>query len=129
LLSGLLLFELEEAPGAPVDDVVEVSNDFRALEPGMTRLREGFPLYDRLPREMHARPVSGGRGSDKEPGEFHRTRPGNTRFVPTPPHEIDSWRVLSYARSYMACPIVSYHTRMSCNAALRLLKTPAPKID
>jgi hypothetical protein len=34
--------------------------------------------------------VSGGRGSDKEPGEFRRTRPGNARFVPTPPHEIES---------------------------------------
>lgn len=41
-LSDLLLFELEEAPGVPFDDVVEVSNYVAALEHGMARLREGF---------------------------------------------------------------------------------------
>ncbi len=95
-LSDLLLFELEEAPGTPVDDVVEVSNYIRSLEHGMARLREGFPLCNRLLREMHAHLMSRGRGSDKEPGEFRRTqnwiggtRPGNARFVPPPPHELD----------------------------------------
>ena len=43
-LSDLLLFELEEAPGVPLDDVVEVSNYVAALEHGLARLREGFPL-------------------------------------------------------------------------------------
>ena len=33
-LSDLLLFELEEAPGSPLDDVVEVSNYVAALEIG-----------------------------------------------------------------------------------------------
>jgi Fic family protein len=96
-LSDLLLFELEEAPGTPIADVVEVSNYIRALENGMARLREGFPLCNRLLREMHAHLMSRGRGSDKEPGEFRRsqnwiggTRPGNARFVPPPPHEVDA---------------------------------------
>ena len=40
-LSDLLLFELEEAPGVPFDDVVEVSNYVGALEHGMGRLRGG----------------------------------------------------------------------------------------
>jgi len=95
-LSDLLLFELEDAPGTPIDDVVEVSNYIRALEHGMARLREGFPLCNRLLREMHAHLMSRGRGSDKEPGEFRRsqnwiggTRPGNARFVPPPPHEVE----------------------------------------
>ena len=52
--SDLLLFELEEAPGSPIDDVVEVSNYVAALNHGMERLREGFPLSNRLLREMHA---------------------------------------------------------------------------
>ena len=52
-LSDLLLFELEEAPGVPFDDVVEVSNYVAALEHGMARLRGGFPLSNRLIREMH----------------------------------------------------------------------------
>ena len=41
-LSDLLLFELPEAPGAPLhEDVVEVSNYVRALEHGMGRLKNG----------------------------------------------------------------------------------------
>lgn len=95
-ISDLLLFELEEAPGTPFDDVVEVSNYIAALEHGMARLREGFPLCNRLLRETHARLMARGRGSDKEPGEFRRsqnwiggTRPGNARFVPPPPHEVE----------------------------------------
>lgn len=90
-LSDLLLFELEEAPGAPFDDVVEVSNYVAALEHGVARLRDHFPLSNRLIREMHAKLLSRGRGSEKSPGEFRRsqnwiggTRPGNARFVPPP---------------------------------------------
>lgn len=91
-LSDLLLFELEETPGVPLDDVVEVSNYVSALEHGLARLREGFPLSNRLIREIHGVLISGSRGSGKEPGEFRRsqnwiggTRPGNASFVP-PPH-------------------------------------------
>src|SRR3989339_31230 len=39
-LSDLLLFELDEAPGVPLDDVVEVSYYVAALDHGMMRLRE-----------------------------------------------------------------------------------------
>ena len=95
-LSDLLIFELEEVPGGPMDDVVEVSNYIAALEHGMSRLREGFPLSNRLLREMHAALMSKGRGSEKQPGEFRRsqnwiggTRPGNARFVPPPPQEVE----------------------------------------
>jgi Fic family protein len=91
-LSDLLLFELEEAPGAPLDDVVEVSNYVAALDHGLSRLREGFPLSNRLIREVHGVLLARGRGSGKEPGEFRMsqnwiggTRPGNAMFVP-PPH-------------------------------------------
>ena len=38
-LSDLLLFELEEVPGSPLDDVVEVSNYIAALDHGMARQR------------------------------------------------------------------------------------------
>jgi len=90
-LSDLLLFELDEAPGVPIDDVVEVSNYVAALEHGLRRLREGFPLSNRLIREVHQKLLARGRGADKEPGEFRRsqnwiggTRPGNATFVPPP---------------------------------------------
>ena len=39
-LSDLLLFELDEAPGVPSDDVAEVSNYVAALEHGLKRLKE-----------------------------------------------------------------------------------------
>lgn len=91
-LSDLLLFELDEAPGVPLDDVTEVSNYVLALEHGLERLRGGFPLSSRLIREIHAALLSRGRGSGKQPGDFRTsqnwiggTRPGNAAFVP-PPH-------------------------------------------
>jgi len=96
-LAQLLLFELEEAPGVPLDDVLEVSNYVAALEHGLKRLREGFPLSNRLIREMHAVLLSRGRGSEKSPGEFRRsqnwiggTRPGNAHFVPPPPQHVQA---------------------------------------
>jgi len=91
-LSDLLLFELDEAPGVPIEDATEVSNYVAALDHGLKRLREGFPLSNRLIREIHRVLLSRGRGSGKNPGEFRRsqnwiggTRPGNATFVP-PPH-------------------------------------------
>ena len=94
-LAQLLLFELEETPGVPLDDVLEVSNYVAALEHGLKRLKEGFPLSNRLIREMHAVLLSRGRGSEKSPGEFRRTqnwiggtRPGNAHFVPPPPQHV-----------------------------------------
>jgi Fic family protein len=44
-LSDLLLFELDEAPGVPLDDVTEVSNYVAALDHGLARLRDGFPIF------------------------------------------------------------------------------------
>ena len=94
-LSDLLLYEIEEAPGIPFDDVVEVSQYVAALDYGLKRLGEGFPLCNRLLREMHKILLSHGRGSSKQPGEFRRsqnwiggTRPGNAYFVPPPAHKV-----------------------------------------
>lgn len=94
-LSDLLLFEHEEVPGVPVHDVQEVSNYVAALEHGLKRLQEGFPLSLRLLRELHEILLSKGRGSHKQPGEFRRsqnwiggTRPGNAHFVPPPPERL-----------------------------------------
>lgn len=91
-LSELLMFENDQSQGVPLDDVTEVSNYVAALEHGLARLREGFPLSNRLIREIHGVLLSRGRGSDRGPGEFRRSqnwiggsRPGNAVFVP-PPH-------------------------------------------
>jgi Fic family protein len=94
-ISELLLFEDEELPGIPLDDVREVSRYVAAMNHGLERLREGFPLSLRLIRELHAALLSGGRGSELTPGEFRRsqnwiggTRPGNALFVPPPEDQV-----------------------------------------
>jgi Fic family protein len=95
-LSDLLLFENHEIPQVPLDDVTEVSNCIAAIEHGLRRLREGFPLSLRLIREMHEILLHSGRGASKQPGEFRRsqnwiggTRPGNALFVPPPPDRLN----------------------------------------
>ncbi len=94
-LSDLLLFEMKQAPGVPFEDVVEVSNYVRAMEHGLQRLRNGFPLSNQLVREIHEILLSRGRGVGKSPGEFRRSqnwiggsRPGNAHFIPPPPHRV-----------------------------------------
>lgn len=94
-LSDLLLFESEELPGVPIDDVEEVSHYVAAIDHGLKRMQGGFPLSLRLMRELHKIMLSGGRGHDKQPGEFRTsqnwiggTRPGNASFVPPPPHKV-----------------------------------------
>lgn len=93
-LSDLLLFETEEAPGAPIDDVKEVSNYVAAMNYGLERLKE-FPLSLRLIREIHEKLMVGNRGHNKMPGEFRTSqnwiggsRPGNAHFVPPPPERL-----------------------------------------
>ncbi len=95
-LNDLLLFEIDEAPGAPMDDVREVSCYVKALEHGLRRLRnDSFPVCGRLLREIHEVLMAEGRGSHLEPGELRRsqnwiggTRPGNAKFVPPPPERV-----------------------------------------
>jgi Fic family protein len=94
-LSDLLIYELGQEPGAPLADVREVSHYVGALEHGLRRLADGFPLSLRLIREMHAILFSEGRGSFADPGEFRRSqnwiggsRPGNAYFVPPPVEQL-----------------------------------------
>jgi Fic family protein len=95
-LADLMLFELDEQPGVPVEDVREVSRYVAALEHGLKRLRGGFPLSLRLLREVHGVLLGQGRGARLTPGEFRRsqvwiggTRPGNAVFVPPPANELN----------------------------------------
>lgn len=95
-LSDLLLHESKHRPGVPLDDVQEVSSYVAAMDWGLQRIREGFPISNRLIREIHQILLSKGRGSTKNPGEFRRsqnwlggTRPGNARFVPPPWDQVE----------------------------------------
>ncbi len=95
-LSDLILYENDELPGVPAEDVGEVLQYVRAMYHGLKRLREDdFPLSLRLIREIQEVLLSSGRGSEKHPGEFRTSqnwiggsRPGNARYVPPPPGEI-----------------------------------------
>lgn len=89
--SDLMLFEHHQKPEVSREDVEEVSNYVKAINYGLERLKEDFPLSLRLIREIHGVLLSGNRGSNKSPGEFRRsqnwiggTRPGNALFVPPP---------------------------------------------
>jgi Fic family protein len=94
-LSDLLLFELDQEPGVPLDDVREVSNYVAALDHGLRLLEKGLPLSLRLFREIHGVLLTKGCGSNQTPGEFRRsqnwiggTRPGNAAFVPPPAEDV-----------------------------------------
>src|ERR1700677_3828311 len=94
-LSDLLLYENAETPGVPLDDVQEVSNYVAALNHGLKRMRDGFPLSLRLIREIHEVLLAKGRGSHAQPGHFRKSqnwiggsRPGNAAYVPPPPEYV-----------------------------------------
>lgn len=94
--SEYLLFELDAQNAPSPDDIVEVSNYVAAMNHGLARLKDGFPLSLRLIREIHEVLLRTGRGSSKGPGEFRTqqnwvggTRPGNAKYVPPPAHEMN----------------------------------------
>lgn len=89
--SDLMLFEHNQKPEVSIEDVEEVSNYVKAINYGLDRLKDDFPLSLRLLKEIHGILLSGGRGASQTPGEFRRsqnwiggTRPGNAFFVPPP---------------------------------------------
>lgn len=96
-LEDVLAFETAATADDAPQDVEEVFNYVRAMNHGLRRLGENFPLSLRLIREIHAELMQGVRGGEKTPGEFRRTQnwiggAGCTlttaSFVPPPPHEL-----------------------------------------
>ncbi len=89
----LLRYEAGEPPApADADDAREVRNYVVAMEHGLRRIGEGFPLSVRLLREMHGHLLAGVRGQHRRPGELRTspvwiggTTPDNAVFVPPPP--------------------------------------------
>nr|HMS14693.1 Fic family protein [Microthrixaceae bacterium] len=96
-VSELLRFEAGQVlPGEAADDATEVRNYIVAMEHGLARVREGFPISIRLFREMHERLLGGARGQHRHPGELRRSPVwlgGSTLddavFVPPPPDEMN----------------------------------------
>ena len=94
-LSDLLLYEQGGYDQADTDDVEEVSHYVSAMQLGMERMQDGYPISLRLIRELHAELLRRGRGFTKMPGEFRQsqnwiggTRPGNAAYVPPPPQDL-----------------------------------------
>ena len=105
-LDDLMRHESGSAAGVPVDDVTEVSSYVAAMDHGMKRLQNGFPLSVRLIREIHKILMTNTRGQHKTPGEIRRTqnwlggtRPGNAHFVPPPPENVSD--LMSNLEKYM----------------------------
>ena len=95
-VNQLLRFQAGEAstPDA-ADDVEEVQNYIVAMEHGLHRVSEGFPISIRLFREMHERLLSGVRGQYRRPGELRESPVwiggstlDNAVFVPPPELEM-----------------------------------------
>lgn len=79
-------------------DIGEVSNYAEAMYYGLERLGS-FPMSLRLIREIHARLLKSGRGSDRSPGEFRSSQnwigpPGctlsNAIFIPPAPADMET---------------------------------------
>lgn len=94
-LSDLLLYEQGAYNEKDTDDVALVSHYVAAMQLGMQRMEEGYPITLRLMRELHAELLREGRGATKMPGEFRQsqnwiggTRPGNAVYIPPPPQEL-----------------------------------------
>ncbi|MBI2799131.1 MAG: Fic family protein [Gammaproteobacteria bacterium] len=96
-LRDLLMFELDEVPGVPMDDVREVSNYVAALDHGMERIRRGERTISLgLLHDMHAILLRDGRGVDKSPGRLRdrqvfigSANPPRITFVPPPPDHVE----------------------------------------
>lgn len=85
------LLPIEDILPEKRNDYIEVKNYIRALNYGIERVKGGFPLCNRLLREIHKILLQGARGEYKTPGEFRTsqnwiggTRPDNAFYVP--PH-------------------------------------------
>jgi Fic family protein len=81
-LADLLLYEIDEEPGVPVEDAREVSRCVAALERGLKTLRGGLPMSTRLLCKMHRVLLSHPGGRAEAPGRS-AARPGMDRGQPT----------------------------------------------
>ncbi|MFM2275703.1 MAG: hypothetical protein RL211_1575 [Pseudomonadota bacterium] len=96
-LEDVLAFEADATQNDTPKDVEEVVNYVRAMNHGLKRLSQDFPLSLRLVREIHGELMQKVRGGDKSPGEFRTSQNwiggagsslSSALFVPPPPQEL-----------------------------------------
>lgn len=83
------LSDLQDIDPEKRDDWEEVQNYVKATNYGISKINDGFPVCNRLIRDMHKILLSGVRGEKKTPGEFRTsqnwiggTMPSNAAYVP-----------------------------------------------
>ena len=83
------LSDLQDINPEKRDDWEEVQNYVKATNYGIERINDGFPVCNRLFREIHKILLNGVRGEKKTPGEFRisqnwigGTMPSNAAYVP-----------------------------------------------
>ncbi len=132
--ADLILFEHEQKPDVAVEDVEEVSHYVAALNYGLKRIKEDFPLSLCLIREMHGVLLSGGRGVHKTPGEFRRSqnwiggsRPGNALFVPPSPEYLKE--CLADLENFLYDETCTYHVLIKAGLVHAQFETIHPFLD
>jgi len=102
------VFDAAVTGTSPRADVQEVRNYILALQHGLSRLKEGFPISLRLIKEMHEILLTRVQGQERTPGEFRQTQnwisspdnqPKTARFVP-PTVEV-MWQALDDWQKYL----------------------------
>jgi len=128
------LFEHEQKPHVAVEDVEEVSHYVAAINYGIKRIREDFPLSLRLIREIHGILLSGGRGMHKTPGEFRRSqnwiggsRLGNALFVPPSPEYLKD--CLADLEHFLHDETCTYHILIKAGLVHVQFETIHPFLD
>ncbi len=132
--SDLMLFEHDQKPNISLEDVEEVSHYVSAINYGLERLKDGFPLSLRLIREIHGVLLAGGRGKYQTPGEFRRSqnwiggsRPGNARFVPPSTDEL--MQCLSDLEHFLYDEAVAHHILIKAGLVHVQFETIHPFLD
>lgn len=132
--ADLILFEHDQKPQVSIEDVEEVSYYVEAIQYGLNRIKEGFPLSLRLIREIHGVLLSGGRGVHKSPGEFRRSqnwiggsRPGNALFVPPSPEYLKD--CLSDLENFLYDETCTYHILIKAGLVHVQFETIHPFLD
>ena len=83
------LSDLQDINPEKRDDWEEVQNYVKATNYGLNKINDGFPVCNRLIRDIHKILLNGVRGEKKTPGEFRRsqnwiggTMPSTAKYVP-----------------------------------------------
>lgn len=132
-LAHLLLFELEEAPGVPLDDVTEVSNYVAALDHGLNRLKGDShsvtACFGRCTASCFrvGGEVGSLRGSFGARKTGSGTRPGNAHFVPPPPDVLED--CLSDFERFLHDETLPYPTLVRAALAHVQFETIHPFLD